>query len=44
MKHLNQQTRFDFPLTTIKFLFMNYSSINKYIWKYIIHSYQTKKS
>jgi len=31
MKNLYQQTRFDFPMPTIKFLCINYSSINKYI-------------
>jgi len=32
MKNLYPQTRFDFPMTTIKFLCINYSSINKYIY------------
>jgi len=31
MKNLYQQTRFDFPMPTIKFLCINCSSINKYI-------------
>jgi len=31
MKNLYQQMRFDFPMPTIKFLCINYSSINKYI-------------
>jgi len=30
MKNLYQQTRFDFPMPTIKFLCINYSSINKH--------------
>jgi len=28
MKNLYQQTRFDFPMPTIKFVCINYSSIN----------------
>jgi len=31
MKKLYQQTHFDIPMATIKFLCINYSSINKYI-------------
>jgi len=29
MKNLHQQTRFDFPIPTIKFLCINYSGIDK---------------
>jgi len=35
MKILYQQTRFDFPMTTIKFLCKNYSSINKYVISHV---------
>jgi len=31
MKNLYQQTRLDFSMTSIKFLYINYSSINKYV-------------
>jgi len=31
MKNLYQQMHLDFPMTTIKFLCINYLSINKYI-------------
>jgi len=30
MKNLYQQTCFDFPMPTIKFLYINYSGINKH--------------